>query len=136
MSLRDRDWADTHEEEPMTTAEVLEDRNYVDENRMLERSARLADELHIIEHELTDLRERVHEVVCRSGRLPIEQKGGEIVDRLRGFIAGLDLTEIATLVRDVSQLKVEIAQRERDIAAMHHARCDARDAFEHAGSSV
>ena len=120
----------------MTTPEVLEDRNYVAENRMLERAGLLASELHEIEHELTELRDRVHTLVCESGRVPIEQKGAEIVDRLRTFTDGLDLTGLAAMVADISVLKIEIGERELEIAALHRARCDAKDAFQPVGATV
>ena len=120
----------------MTTAEVLEDRNYVAENGMLQRSGLLASELHEIELELTELRERVHQLVCRSGQVPIEQKGAEIVDRLRDFTDGLDLTGLASMVAEISVLKIEIGEREREISALHRARCDAKDAFQPVGSMV
>ena len=109
----------------MTTREVLEGRIYLTENRMFATAARLAERLHGVEHEVAALHVATHELVCDRGRMPIEAKTAEIVDRVGRAIVTMDLDEVRALQREVDSLKREIDGYERELAEIRTARSEA-----------
>jgi hypothetical protein len=106
----------------MDRTAVLEGRKFTVEDRMFAVAARLAESLHALEHEAAALHKVTHELVCERGRMPIEIKTAEIVDRVGRAIVAMDLNEVRTLQRQVASLKQEIDGYERELADIREAR--------------
>jgi hypothetical protein len=92
----------------MSTMEVLEGRVYTIENRMFGAAGRLSEGLHRAEHEIAALHEAVHQLVCEQGRMPIEVKTAEVVDRIGRALVAMDVDGLRELRLEVASLKEQI----------------------------
>ena len=92
----------------MISNSTLEGRRYRAEDRMYEVARALGDDLHQIEHRIDGLRERIHELVCRSGRVPIEEKTEAVLGLIGAFVGGVDFATMSEAAGEVASLKAEI----------------------------
>ncbi|HEX9410697.1 MAG TPA: hypothetical protein VF986_03255 [Actinomycetota bacterium] len=100
----------------MTSRETLECRIYMAEDAMYRRSDELNRHLHELESRLNGLTAAVHRVLCETGRTPVEEKTGTIVQAVEAFEAGTDLGEIRALAERITSLKGLIEGFEREAA--------------------
>ena len=83
---------------------------------MYRRSDELNRHLHELESRLNGLTAAVHRVLCETGRTPVEEKTGTIVQAVEAFEAGTDLGEIRALAERITSLKGLIEGFEREAA--------------------
>jgi len=100
----------------MTSRGTLECRIYMAEDAMYRRSDELNRHLHELESRLNGLTAAVHRVLCETGRTPVEEKTGTIVQAVEAFEAGTDLGEIRALAERITSLKGLIEGFEREAA--------------------
>jgi hypothetical protein len=102
----------------MNETHTPEYRQYRAETRMYEVARLLGDDLHQIEHRIDELRARVHELVCESGRIPIEQKTDEVLGLIARFIGEVDFSGISEEGREIATLKAEADECEHELAVV------------------
>jgi hypothetical protein len=95
---------------------------YMAEDEIYAACTELNRQLHELEHEMHELHGRIEELICRSGRIPVETKAFEAVDRIRATVGRLDFDALEKGARRVAELKDQIAGFEREIAAQRTPR--------------
>ena len=91
---------------------------------MYELAGTLAEDLHGIEHEAVALRQRIHEIVCESGRVPVDLKAPEVLRLVAHFVGVVDFSAISERAREVTALKAEIDECELELEVVPRARRD------------
>jgi hypothetical protein len=89
------------------------------EDEMYGASSELNRMLHELEHQTREMADRIEELVCRSGRVPVDVKALEVADHIR-TIGQLDLSRIEENARKVKELKDRVAGFEREMAIQRH----------------
>ena len=110
----------------MKTDQTLEGRRYRAESRMYKVARVLGDDLHGIEHRIEALRDRIHELVCESGRVPIEKKTDEVLGLLATFVGETDFAGVSEEAHEVASLKAEIDFCERELGVVPKIQTEER----------
>ncbi|HEX9236194.1 MAG TPA: hypothetical protein VF972_07935 [Actinomycetota bacterium] len=107
-----------HYSDPPDTActlETLEARRNALENQMFEVAGGLASRLHEVEEHITALQPKVHEIVCQSGRVPVDEKTNLVATLIQETARQIDLTAAVAQAERVTALKRRIADLEDQI---------------------
>ena len=73
-------------------------------------------------HEVAELHATIHELVCEHGRMPIEVKSADVVERIGRAILAIDLDDVRALQHEVDALKREINGYERELQKIREGR--------------